>query len=300
MRAMACALLCALLLPLSMHAEALRVTDGAGREAGVPAHARAVVLLGSYAAAYMDAGGQLLGATGDFFDLRPDAVGVMSVGAAHHPSLEAILRLDPQLVVLSGMHASHARLGEALAAAGIPCLYFQVTRYEQYLHMMEGFCRINGTQDVYEAQRTALEGAIGDLVGQARQDSRYGHVSCLLLRMYATGIRSKARGTVAGEILADMGLRNVADGDAVPDLLSMETIIAEDPDYIFLVAMGADSDAAEDAARRALYEHPAWAGLRAVRAGRVYVLDKRLFHNKPNADWPEAYAWVARTVYGLR
>ncbi len=62
--------------------------------------------------------------------------------------------------------------------------------------------------------------------------------------------------------------------------------------------MGADEQAAQDMARRTLYDHPAWAGLSAVQNDRVYVLDKRLFHNKPNADWPQAYQWVAATVYG--
>ena len=290
-------LVLALALPLPALAQGVVVTDGAARAVTVPLHARAVVLLGSYAQAYVQAGGQLLGATEDYFTPGEDS-DVTSVGAAHHPSLEGILKLDPQVVVLSNLHKEHLKIGETLTGMGIPCLYYEVTRYEQYLTMLRGFCLINDTGDIYEAQRRSVADGIQEIVDSVRQDARYGHTTCLLLRVYATGVRSKAQGTIAGEILADMGLQNIAEGQSGTDLISMEAVMAADPDYIFLVAMGADEQAAQDMAQRTLYDHPAWAGLSAVQNTRVYVLDKRLFHNKPNADWPQAYQWVAATVYG--
>lgn len=282
-----------LLVPLFPQAEAAAVTDGLGRTVQVPLHARAVVLLGSYAQAYAASGGVLAGVTDDYDD--PD---VPTVGAAHHPGLEGILALDPQVVVLSALHSSHLAIGETLTQMGIPCLYYQVTRYEHYLVMLEGFCRINETPGMYAAQRASIGDGIAGIVGRAKQDHRFGNTSCLLLRMYATGVRSKAEGTIAGEILADMGLANIVQDENAPDLLSMEAIIEADPDYIFLVVMGAEEQAAHETAQRLLFDHPAWAGLSAVRGGRVFVLDKGLFHNKPNERWPEAYRWVAETVYG--
>ena len=38
-----------------------------------------------------------------------------------------------------------------------------------------------------------------------------------------------------------------------------------------------------------LAENPAWATLTAVKEGRVYYLDKRLYNLKPNALWADAY-----------
>jgi ABC-type Fe3+-hydroxamate transport system substrate-binding protein len=60
-------LVLALALPLPALAQGVVVTDGAARTVTVPLHARAVVLLGSYAQAYVQAGGQLLAATEDYF-----------------------------------------------------------------------------------------------------------------------------------------------------------------------------------------------------------------------------------------
>lgn len=296
LRARLCLLLAVCLLyPLAPHAAGEGVTDGNGLMVQVPSHARAVVLLGSYADAWVSAGGILAGATDDHAGGN-----VPSVGAAHHPSLEGILALDPEVVVLSSLHSSHLAVGETLEKMGIPCLYYQVTRYEHYLQMMQGFSLINNTAEAFEQRRAAIADGISAIIAGARQDERFLNTTCLLVRMYATGVRSKATGTIAGEIFSDMGLVNIVQDENAPDLLSMEAIIQADPDYVFLVAMGAQEEAAHEAAQRALFDHPAWAGLSAVRNDRVFVLEKRLFHNKPNDAWPEAYAWVAATVYGQR
>ena len=36
-------------------------------------------------------------------------------------------------------------------------------------------------------------------------------------------------------------------------------------------------------------ENPAWGTLEAVRENRLYVMDRKLFNNKPNAKWAESY-----------
>ena len=50
------------------------------------------------------------------------------------------------------------------------------------------------------------------------------------------------------------GLMNVADGDSrrMLENLTMEAILAADPDYIFVVTMGADVEAAERALAQTL------------------------------------------------
>jgi iron complex transport system substrate-binding protein len=96
---------------------------------------------------------------------------------------------------------------------------------------------------------------------------------------------------VAGAILRDMGFVNLADANSLLcEGISMEAVLIEDPDYIFVVLQG-DGDAAEKSLA-ALTENPAWATLTAVREGRIYMLDRELFHYHPNARWAEAYAFV--------
>ena len=77
----------------------------------------------------------------------------------------------------------------------------------------------------------------------------------------------------------------------------MEVILAQDPDYIFLVYQSADPAVAEAVADAALRADPAWQSLRAVQENRCYVLDQSLYNLKPNARWGEAYEQLADILY---
>ena len=80
--------------------------------------------------------------------------------------------------------------------------------------------------------------------------------------------------------------------------LSLEAIIAADPDFIFISVMGGDEEAALEAVDAALGSNPAWQSLTAVQSGHVYVLPKELFHYKPNSRWGESYAYLADLLFG--
>jgi iron complex transport system substrate-binding protein len=47
----------------------------------------------------------------------------------------------------------------------------------------------------------------------------------------------------------------------------------------------------------ALLSNPAWSTLTAVREGRFVVLDRDLFHLRPNGRWAEAYETIYEIVY---
>ena len=78
----------------------------------------------------------------------------------------------------------------------------------------------------------------------------------------------------------------------------MESIIAEDPDFILIVPMGSDSQKALDALAAGIQSNPAWNTLTAVENGRCVVLPRDLFHFKPNDRWGEAYEYLFAILYG--
>ena len=99
-------------------------------------------------------------------------------------------------------------------------------------------------------------------------------------------------------MMAALGCVNIADSDAgLLDDLSMEAIIAADPQYVFVTVQGNDVDAAMQNVQDMLISNPAWNSLSAVKNGHYYVLDKRLFNLKPNAKWGEAYKQLADILY---
>ena len=123
----------------------------------------------------------------------------------------------------------------------------------------------------------------------------------LFLRASTNSIKAKgSEDSVGSEILKDLGCMNIADeDDSLLDDLSMEAIIAADPDYIFVTVQGYDEDAVMQKVEETLTSNPAWASLRAVSEGNYYVVDKRLYNLKPNEKWGEAYEKMADILYPM-
>lgn len=299
-RTMLCLMLLGVLLALPARAETF--TDALGREVTLEqTPQRTVALLGSYGEVWLAAGGYLAGTTEDSVD-TPAALaqgGVANLGSHSEANMELLLSLDPDFVILSADAAAHPAIGDTLEAAGIPCAYFSMLDWEGYMEMLRTFTTITGREDLYQSQIETVEKPIRERIAQAQEQETYGTQTVLLLRAYSTSVKAKdSESTVAGPILKDMGLINIADSDSsLMENLTMESILMADPDYIFVVTMGNDVEAAEQMLESALLSNPAWNTLTAVREGRYAMLNRDLFHYRPNTRWAEAYDFLWDLLY---
>ena len=290
--------LLALLLILLLPAAALGACDSRGKELPAQCPQRVVCLYGSYAEAWMLAGGTLCGVTDDAVSERGmDLPGdVQIIGTTKAPNLELILALDPDLVILSEDIAAQVAAAQTLEDAGVPCAAFRVDTVQAYAQMMDAFTALTGRRDLYDAQIPPMLEEIDAIIADARTHEA---PSVLLLRAYSTGVKAKGADNLAGVMLDDLGCDNLA--ERVPSMLeelTLESIVAADPDCIFISVMGSDENAALSALDASWGQSPAWQALSAVTAGRVYVLPKDLFHYKPNARWGESYAYLANLLFG--
>ena len=90
---------------------------------------------------------------------------------------------------------------------------------------------------------------------------------------------------------------NIADDHpSMLEDLSLEEVIAADPDYIFVTTMG-DEQKALDYLNGLIQQNPAWSELSAVKEDRYIVLPKDLFHYKPNNRWGESYQYLGEILY---
>lgn len=273
-------------------------TDDLGRELAVEPPQRVAAMIGSFADVWCLAGGRdtLAAAAGDAwtsFDLELGE-DVADLGAVKEPSLEVLLAAEPDLILASVNTAANLELEDTFAQAGIPAAYFEVDCFEDYLRMLEICTRLTGRPERYESCGESVRAQVDAAV--ARQDGSAPRI----LYVRASGSSCKAKGSegsVLGEMLADLGCVNIADGGGLLENLSLEGIIAGDPDYIFAVLQGADASAAWKSLEGALLSNPAWSSLRAVEEGRFITLDHRLYNLKPNARWGEAYEGLADILY---
>lgn len=271
--------------------------DDLGREVTVEQPERVAALIGSFTDIWMLAGGKVVAAANDSWDSLNLALeeDVVNLGSIQEPDIERLISAQPDLVLASVNTDSNLEMEEILTKAGIPVAYFAVSNFDEYLHMLEICTRITGREDLYEQNGLLVQQQIEEV--KKRVDGR--EPSVLFLRASSTSVRAKGSSdNVCGEMLADLGCRNIADEkESLLDDLSMEAIIAEDPEYIFVTTQGKDQEAAMKNVEEMLVSNQAWASLSAVKKGNYYLLDKRLFNLKPNARWGEAYRQLADILY---
>ena len=313
MKRMVCALLCGVLLTTLSACggeeqdstetknpeEAVTFTDDLGREVTLAKPRRVAALIGSFADVWCLAGGQgtLVAAADDSwtqFDLDlPETV--ENLGAVKEPNVEKLLAAEPDFVLGSTKTAADVELLDLLEQSGIGVAYFDISSFADYLRMLEVCTQLTGCPERYTQYGADVQAVVKQAA--ARQDGSAPRV----LYVRATGSSCKVKnsqGTVLGEMLASLGCVNIADSETgLLETLSMETILAEDPEHIFVVLQGSDTTKAEQTLEMSLLSNPAWNELTAVREGRYHVMDQRLYNVKPNARWGEAYEKLADILY---
>lgn len=280
-------------------------TDDLGNEVTVDNPQRVVACMGSFANAWELAGGTLVGVSDDALQAAgwtiasPD---VATVGDFAAVNLEAIIALDPDFVIMTsgtggrGGDSSQADLRDALVGSGIPVAYFQVTTFDDYLRLMRTFTDITGREDLYEQNAAAVEQAIDDIVAQVPAENP---PTALVLTTFSGGTRVQAPETQTGAMLADLGVNNLAgENRSLLKDFSLEAVIEMDPDFIFVIPMGDDAEAAMRNLEEATAANPAWSSLSAVQNGRYITLDPTLYLSKPNARWSDAYQGLFDSLYG--
>ncbi len=284
-------------------AESISFTDDAGRTITLDKQPdRVAALIGSFADIWCTAGGSetLVAAAGDAwtsFDLDlPDSV--QDLGAVKSPNTEVLLATEPDFVLASLKTEADKELEPVLENQGIPVAYFEVSDFDDYLRMLDICTQLTGDDEAY--QTCGL-----DQQAQIDADIRLAETkparTVLYLRASSKSVKAKgSKGSVLGEMLANLNTENVADNnDSLLENLSMEAIMAADPDDIFIVYQGkSGDDSSAKAQMESWLSDPAWQSLKAVQENRVHVMDPSLYNLKPNARWAQAYDELTDLLYG--
>lgn len=273
-------------------------TDDLGNTVTLTKKPEAVVsLFGSYAEMWLLAGGTLAGVTEDAVSERGMtlAENVSVIGSVKEPNLELVLQAQPDFVLLSTDVEAHVKLDETLTQASIPHAYFKEDTVDDYLRVLKIYTDITGRQDLYAQHGDSVKQQIDTLLAGIPKEQETPSV--LLIRSMSTKAKALKDDHMVGKMLADLQADNIATRHAsLLEDLSLETILQEDPDCIFVVTMG-DVDAAVQTLENGIMANPAWQTLSAVKNGNYYVLPKDLFQYKPNARWGESYSYLEKILY---
>jgi len=277
-------------------------TDGAGNQVTLQKRPEKVaVLFSSYADVWASAGGRVDVTVGESVKrgFAEESAALVDEAAGHSSiDLETLIAEQPDLIIGTADYECQVDACAFASKQGIPSALFRVETFADYLEMLRICCDITGNEERYFANGTQIQEQIEQMLSQIRALPEK-NASILFVRAGSSAKSTKAK-TAADhfvcKMLNELKTRNIADrAPVLLDGLSLETIVAADPDYVFISPMG-DEQAATDYMNDVLSQS-GWRELDSVKNERCVYLPKALFHYKPNARWAEAYAYLIGVLY---
>lgn len=283
---------------ISEDADSVTIRDKRDKEVTLKKKPKRVVCaFNSYLDLWYEAGGSVIAKVTESEDkLVPESDGAETIGSATTLSLEKVLSLEPDLVILSPSLKAHQEMADQLEEAGVSVLLVDSKKFEDYLFVADVCLTLNEREDLYKPLIEDVVKEKEDILSKIPMD-RKPKIAIFYASQKDVKLRTSMDGT--GEMLKDLNTENIADviedKNIVP--FSMEKVIEEDPDFIFVQLTGSDKKAIEETLKKETEEKEEFATLKAVKNGNYILLPKDLYLYKPNSRYPEAYRGLAGILY---
>ena len=228
---------------------------------------------------------------------NPHNLIIVGAGAGNTINTALLVASEPDFVICSADIEAQVKAAELLKDAGIPAAVFKVESFKDYLSMLKICTDITGCSELFEKNGTDVERNIKSILESVKNNKFEKNI--LFIRAGSSDSSTKAKKAddhFAAAMLEELGAYNIADNAPILlDGLSIEEILREDPDFIFISTMGNEQAAIEH--MDSILQTPAWKSLSAIKNGKYAYLPKELFQFKPNARWDEAYEYLIGLLY---
>ena len=250
----------------------ITVTDMLGREVtlAAPAESIVVVMPSDCEILYAIGAGDKIVGRGTYCDYPEEVTAIQDVYSGWDLSVEAIIALKPQVVVMTKM-AHKPEDAEQLETAGIPVIVTNAQTVEDTYACIELLGKVTGKQEEAAAVIEDMKNRLAAVAEKADDTGLTVYFETTPME-WGYGLYSAGKGSFMDEIGALCGLKNifadVTDGDGWP-VVDPETVINANPDLIIafdINGMG-DMDAAQ-----VIMAREGWQDMDAVKNGRVFVL----------------------------
>lgn len=279
--------------------ESVTFTDSRGEEVTIKKNPQKVVCLyNSYLDIWDKCGGTVIGRVEEAED-KPveNAKSAEEVGTASNPSVEKILALQPDLIIMTTAYTAQKEMISTFEQNNIQVIALANDYFDDYYGSVKLFTAITGREDLYETQAVEVKKNVEEIIGKVPTDKNH---KILILFASAKSLTVRDSESTVGEMLKDLNTVNISDTEMESSgskTFSMEKIIQEDPDFIFVLTMGSDKEKIMERLKSEAEDNPAWASLTAVKEKRYIVLPKDLYMYKPNNRYAEAYEGLAEILY---
>ena len=268
-------------------------------------------LYASFTTLWYEAGGTVIGCIGgsSSVELYREYIGrditqdegvtvVATSSAGKNWDVETIIEMNPDLIICSTAMSGYSTIQAPAAAAGIPLIAVSYDDFSDYLKWFKVFCNINGQPELWDSiAMKALDEVLDVLLEAPTEDNP----TVFSMFSGSNSLQANTSNTVVGGMIDALNAINIVDtwentAGAERLDINLETVFAANPDII-IVQCHAGAEAAQAQVEELYGDNPVWQSLDAVKNGRVYYLEKTLFHNKPNSRFAEAYQKLAEILY---
>jgi len=241
----------------------ISVVDDAGRRIELAQPARRIVSLAPHITEQLFAvgAGERIIATTDFADYPPAARSIARVARAHSVDLERVAAARPDLIIVWGSGFPPATI-EALQRMNVPVYVNEPGSLDSIASSLERLARVSGGS-LGRATADGLRTHLADL------RSRYADRPSVRVfyQIWSQPLMTLGALHVLTEAIRLCGGRSVFENLApIAPQVSIETVLAADPEIIVTAEPGGKPSGALDAWKR-------WPQLRAVQRGQLVTLD---------------------------
>lgn len=261
-----------LALPLALQAAPLCVTDDSEEEVCLNAPARRIIpLYASFSEILLDMGlaDRIIARTTS--DTEPEAMAKLpGIGTHMRPNLELVAGLSPDLVLQMGGRDEAAQSVAALRRLGVKVAFFRIGSFAELFSVIQRLGVLTGQGHAAKALQARLEER---LAAVAAALPKTGQRPTVFFELRYPNLIAAGPGAMVTDVIRRAGAVNGVtgkDSDRVVRL-SEEALIALDPE-VYVMQQGPMNKNPQP-----LAERPHFATLRAVKAGRVFVVDEKLF-----------------------
>ncbi|MDR2862111.1 MAG: cobalamin-binding protein [Syntrophobacterales bacterium] len=215
-------------------------------------------------------GKQVIGVT-TYCNYPPDAAGKRKVGSMSNPSLETIVNLRPDMVVLTTDGNTRA-IANRLVKLNIPIYVFRAKRLGELPAEIRKMGAALGVKDKAEQAAQAMETS---LQGYLRQTANFPPVKALFV-VQTEPLLVAGPDTAIDDALNIFRLQNIAADASLPyPQFSLEEVIRRDPDIIFVICSHRGAYTQYDTFLRKIRQ------LKAVRQNNIFCVGDPLLRMGP-------------------
>ena len=277
-----------LLALLAVASPARTVTDHAGRTVEVPERPQRIISLapGLTETLFAVGAGERVVGVSDYCDFPAEAASRPKIGGIVNPSMEAIVALRPDLVLLT-TDGNRRETVEALERLQIPSYAVGATDLPGVFRLVRDVAEVAGVGARGEelAARLGREAAAIEAAVAGRAPRR------ALFLVWLQPIVSAGRGSFLDDLLRRAGAESISRASTQPwPHLSLEEILRADPEFVLVPRTPWFAPSREE-----LLKMPGWRDLSAIRQSRLVPLPAAV--ERPGPRLVEVLGQVARALH---